>query len=96
MINMMSEYYDKESLINVLKLHLLPEVAETVNWNAVIEDGEIYPYSVNGIDGCYIYEVKTINGGVTVFVHPIICTEVYYDGWTPKDVYMNRAEGEIW
>lgn len=92
----MSEYYDKESLINVLKSHLLPEDAENVNWNAVIEDGEIYPYPIKGVDGCFVYEVNSINGFVVVFVHPTVCIELYFDAWTPKEVYMNRAEGEIW
>lgn len=93
---MISDFYDKESLIDVLKLHLLPEDAETVDWNSVIEDGDIYPHTIKNISGCYIYQVTTINGFVTVFVHPTICTEVYFDAWTPKDVYMGRTEGEIW
>ena len=93
---MMSEYYDKESLINVLQSHILEEERSSINWDAVIDDGEIYPHSINEVDGCYIYQVTTLSGFVVMFVHPTICTEVYYDGWTPKEVYMGRAEGEIW
>ena len=93
---MISEFYDEESLINVLKAHLLPEDVKTINWESVINNGEIYPNSIQGVDGCYIYQVDCVNGFVVVFVHPTICTEVYYDAWTPKEVYMNRQKGEIW
>jgi hypothetical protein len=93
---MMSEYYTKDELINVLKSHLLPEDATTVDWNHVVDDGEIYPKMINDVDGCYIYQINTINGFIVIFVHPTICVETYFDAWTPKDVYMGRAEGEIW
>ena len=93
---MMSEFYDKDQLINVLQSHILENERSSVDWNRVIEDGEIYPNLIKGVTGCYIYQVTTISGFVTVFVHPTICTEVYFDGWTPKEVYMGRQQGEIW
>lgn len=94
---MMSEYYSKDELIQVLKKHLLPENAVHVDWEHVIDDGEIYPNMMEGVNGCYIYNVPSITGyGITVFVHPMICTEVYFDAWTDKEVYMGRKEGEIW
>lgn len=92
---MMSEYYNKESLINILKLHLLPEDADKVNWDKVIDDGEIYPNSMEGVENCFIYEIPC-SPFITVFIHPLICQEVYYDAWTGKDVYMGREAGEIW
>ena len=93
---MISEYYDSESLINVLKSHVLPEEVDKIDWNRVIEDGELFPHLINGVDRCYIYSVPAQSMEITVFVHPTVCTEVYYDAWTSKDVYMGRAEGEIW
>lgn len=91
----MSEYYSKEDLINILKIHLLAEDADRVNWDKVIEDGEVYPHNIEGVDGCFIYQVPC-SMDMTIFVHPLICQEVYYDAWTSKDVYMGRAGGEIW
>lgn len=92
----MSEYYSRDDLITILKSHLLQEDADKVDWNKVIADGEIYPNTIEGVDNCYIYEVPTGDLSVTMFVHPLICQEVYFDGWTGKEVYMGREEGEIW
>lgn len=93
---MMSDFYDEEELINVLKSHLLPEDENYPNWDKVIREGEIYPHEMNGVDGCYIYSVPTHSDmNITVFVHPFVCSEVYYDAWTSKDVYMGRDTGQI-
>ena len=92
---MMSEYYSKEELINVLKLHLLAEDADKCDWDKIIDDGEIYPHPIEEVDGCYIYEIPG-SMNITIFVHPLVCTEVYYDAWTGKEVYMGREAGEIW
>ena len=86
---MMSEYYSKEELISILKVHILPEYQDKVNWDKIINDGEIYPHDINNISGTYIYDVDCIEGWITVFVHPMICIEVFYDPFQRKEKYMN-------
>ena len=93
---MYSEYYSKDSLINVLKTHLLEQDINRVDWDSVINDGEIYPKPVEGVSGCYIYSIPAQDSSITVFIHPTVCTELYFDAWTDKEVYMGRKEGEIW
>lgn len=94
---MMSEYYSKEDLIQVLQSHLMPEQINLVNFDEVVEDGEIYDGIIEGVNNPYIYEIPVPTAyNITVFVHPMICTEIYFDAWTGKEVYMGRKEGEIW
>ena len=94
---MLPPYVDKETVIATLKTHLTESDKNKVDWEAVIADGEIYPHKMNGIEGCFIYNVETpTNGFVTEFLHPITGTIVYFDPFTDKEVYMGRKEGEIW
>lgn len=97
---MMSEYYSEDELIKVLSIHI-PElefntVFNSIDWKAVIDDGEIYDGVIEGVTNPYIYSVPMSDGNLTSFVHPIICTEIYWDAWTGKEVYMGREAGEIW
>lgn len=93
---MMSMYYSKEDLIELLKKHITPEDAKRIDWDAVIEDGEVYHKKMKGISGTFIYDVAINDKSlITVFVHPFICTEVDYDAWSPKSVYMGYARGDI-
>lgn len=86
---MMSEYYSKDDLITVLKSHVLADDWDKINFDSVIENGEIYPHEIEGVNGCYIYYVigSTIQGH-TIFVHPMVCTEVYFDPFQTKEMYM--------
>ena len=97
---MMSEYYSEEDLIKVLSNHIpsieFNTIFNSIDWKAVIEDGEIYNGVIEGTSNPYIYSVPMLDGELTVFVHPMICTEVYFDAWTDKEAYMGRKEGEIW
>lgn len=85
---MMSDYYKKEDLITLFKQHILPIHREKVNYDKVISEGEIYPKMINGVTGTYIYEVDCIEGNITVFVHPTICVEIFYDPFQSKEMYM--------
>lgn len=93
---MLPPYIDKETVIATLKTHLTETDKTLVDWEAVIADGEIYPHKVNGIEGCFIYSVRTpSNGFVTEFLHPITGSIVDYDPFVDKEVYMGRKEGVI-
>lgn len=86
---MKSDYYSDSDLINVLKSHLLPEDVKNADFNSIIADGEIYPHAINGVTGCYIYGIKGLSfNEFTVFVHPTICIEVFFDPFQTKEMYM--------
>ena len=70
----------------------MPEDLDRVDWNHVIDDGEIYDGTVKGVQNPYIYEVP---GAVNIvyFVHPQICAEVYWDAWISKETFMKHEDG---
>lgn len=86
---MMSDYYDEEALINVLKSHLQESDVDAVDWKAVIDDGEVYEGMINNVSNPFIYEVPSRELNITVFVHPQICSEVYWDAWDSKEDWLN-------
>lgn len=92
---MMSEYYDKETLINVMKDHILEDEYDKINWDQVINDGEVYPHSIEGISGCFIYEIPPVSGDLylVLFIHPLLPIEVFYDAWNRKYMYMDGTIG---
>ena len=86
---MISDYYDKTALIRVLEEYIIETERSRVDWERVISDGEVYPYPVQGVDGCFIYQIDAPSGSIVVFVHPMVCTDLYFDHVGTKQEYMN-------
>ena len=90
----MSEYYDKQSLINRLDEFITESDKSRIDWDSVIEDGEVYHGLINGVTDSYIYEIKAPSCNMVVIMHPMICTEIWFDHVQSKEQYM-RGEAII-
>lgn len=83
---MIPEYIEKEDLIIVLRSHVSEEEYDKYDWDNIIEDGRISNNPCNGVTGCYVYEIDPGDTlPLTVWIHPITGTEVYYDPFRSRE-----------
>ena len=82
------------SSVSTMTVSSNPTVATSFE-DEYINDGEVYPHSIEGISGCFIYEIPPVSGDLylVLFIHPLLPIEVFYDAWNRKYMYMDGTIG---